>query len=245
MARAPEYEREDAASIQDLQIWSPAAGKMIPMRQVLTDIKTESEDAVIWRRNRTTTIKIHADPAARVRPNESITLQVRAYGQSGGRTGRVRQDGAELNILETGGGWISKPFRFQGADNEEFVEVFQSRAGRIFGQITGEYVMQDAAVYTAPDRSGSFRLQAELVQNRGAQFEGQGACVLYGLVDQIERLAQGVGIDVAVERGTMHLELNFDQGQILRDTALLKGTVVGDLPGTALAADCNRRARIA
>ncbi len=47
MARAPEYERENAASIQDLQIWSPAAGKMIPMRQVLTDIKTESEDAVI------------------------------------------------------------------------------------------------------------------------------------------------------------------------------------------------------
>jgi multidrug efflux pump subunit AcrB len=29
---------------------------------VLTDIRTESEDSVIWRRNRTTTVKIHADP---------------------------------------------------------------------------------------------------------------------------------------------------------------------------------------
>ena len=62
MARAPEYERENAASLQDLLIWSPAAGQMIPMRQVLTDIRTESEDSVIWRRNRTTTVKIHADP---------------------------------------------------------------------------------------------------------------------------------------------------------------------------------------
>jgi multidrug efflux pump subunit AcrB len=34
---------------------------MIPMRQVLTDIRTESEDSVIWRRNRATTVKIHAD----------------------------------------------------------------------------------------------------------------------------------------------------------------------------------------
>jgi multidrug efflux pump subunit AcrB len=71
MARAPEYERENAASVQDLQIWSPAAGKMIPMRQVLTDIKTESEDAVIWRRNRTTTIKIHADPEGEL-PSELL-----------------------------------------------------------------------------------------------------------------------------------------------------------------------------
>jgi multidrug efflux pump subunit AcrB len=62
LARAPEYERQEASSLQDLQIWSPAAGRMIPMRQVLTDIRTESEDSVIWRRNRTTTVKIHADP---------------------------------------------------------------------------------------------------------------------------------------------------------------------------------------
>jgi multidrug efflux pump subunit AcrB len=44
---------------------------MIPMRQVPTDIRTESEDPVIWRRNRTTTIKIHADPEGEL-PSELL-----------------------------------------------------------------------------------------------------------------------------------------------------------------------------
>ena len=61
IARAPEYERVGADNIQDLQIWSPAAQRMIPMRQVLTGFETEFEDTNIWRRNRTTTIKLHCD----------------------------------------------------------------------------------------------------------------------------------------------------------------------------------------
>ena len=61
IARAPEYERSGADNIQDLQIWSPAAGRMIPMRQVLTGFATEFEDANIWRRDRSTTIKLHCD----------------------------------------------------------------------------------------------------------------------------------------------------------------------------------------
>ena len=61
IARAPEYERSGADNIQDLQIWSPAAGRMIPMRQVLTGFATEFEDTNIWRRDRSTTIKLHCD----------------------------------------------------------------------------------------------------------------------------------------------------------------------------------------
>ncbi len=109
-----------------------------------------------------TELKIHADPGARVRPHETIALQVRVYGQAGTETGRLRLDGAELKVLESDGGWISKPYRFQGEDDEEFVSIYQSRAGRIFGQISGQYVLQDGAIYTAPEKPGRYRVQASL-----------------------------------------------------------------------------------
>jgi multidrug efflux pump subunit AcrB len=62
IARAPLEERLNADNIQDLQIWSRSAQKMIPMRQIISGFKTESEDATIQRRNRLTTIKLHCDP---------------------------------------------------------------------------------------------------------------------------------------------------------------------------------------
>jgi multidrug efflux pump subunit AcrB len=78
VARAPDYEREDVDNIRDLQIWSPAAGRNIPMRQVLAGFETVWEDATmrqvlagfetvwedatVFRWNRTRTIRVHADP---------------------------------------------------------------------------------------------------------------------------------------------------------------------------------------
>jgi len=62
VARAPKSERMDADNLNDLEIWSPAAGTMIPMRQVVSDFKVENENAIIWRRDRKPTITIHADP---------------------------------------------------------------------------------------------------------------------------------------------------------------------------------------
>ncbi|NOR12309.1 MAG: AcrB/AcrD/AcrF family protein [Candidatus Aminicenantes bacterium] len=69
IARAPELERIDVDNIQNLQIWSPAAQQMIPMRQVLTGFATETEDANIQRKNRTTMIRVHCDPKAEL-PSE-------------------------------------------------------------------------------------------------------------------------------------------------------------------------------
>ena len=62
IARAPAPERADIESLNDVVIWSPVAGKMIPLRQVVTGFETVFEDANIWRRGRKTTIKIHCDP---------------------------------------------------------------------------------------------------------------------------------------------------------------------------------------
>ena len=107
-------------------------------------------------------IEIHADPAPLVRPFETITLQVRVYGELDGKEGRLRRDGARLKVLEPDGGWLTKPFRFQGKDDEEFLEEFRSTAGRIFGRLAGEFVLQDAVLYIAPEKPGRYRVRAEL-----------------------------------------------------------------------------------
>ncbi len=54
--------RSTIESLNNLQIWSPAAGGMIPLRQVVSDFKTTFEDEIIMRRNRKPTIIVFADP---------------------------------------------------------------------------------------------------------------------------------------------------------------------------------------
>jgi multidrug efflux pump subunit AcrB len=61
--RAAEEERSDVASVNNLQIWSPAAQQSIPLRQVVEGFETAFEDEILQRLNRKTTITVHADPA--------------------------------------------------------------------------------------------------------------------------------------------------------------------------------------
>jgi len=81
--RAEEVNRSDIESLNNLQIWSPAAGEMIPLRQVISGFETVFEDEIIMRRNRKPTITIYADPIsgpasvlfAKVRPQiEAIEI---------------------------------------------------------------------------------------------------------------------------------------------------------------------------
>lgn len=62
VARPPLVERSDVAGIDDLQIWSPAAGRMIPLGQVVSGVDVAWEDPLIARRDRFPTITVHADP---------------------------------------------------------------------------------------------------------------------------------------------------------------------------------------
>jgi multidrug efflux pump subunit AcrB len=62
VARPPFDERSDVDAIHDLQIWSAAAGKMIPMRQIVSGVDIGWEDPIVVRRNRLPTITVHADP---------------------------------------------------------------------------------------------------------------------------------------------------------------------------------------
>jgi multidrug efflux pump subunit AcrB len=83
VARPPLDERTNVDVIRSLQIWSPAANKMIPMNQVVSDVEVAWENPVVMRRNRRPTITVHADPRSglpshllnRVRPKiEQIAL---------------------------------------------------------------------------------------------------------------------------------------------------------------------------
>jgi multidrug efflux pump subunit AcrB len=62
IARPPLAEREDVHTINSLQIWSPAAKRMIPLSQVTTGAEIAWEDPVVMRRNRFPTVTVHADP---------------------------------------------------------------------------------------------------------------------------------------------------------------------------------------
>ena len=71
-------------SLRDLQIYSPAANAMIPVRQIVSGFETEFEDGLIFRRNRRPTITLHSDqtegessiPFQRIKPKIEQALGV-------------------------------------------------------------------------------------------------------------------------------------------------------------------------
>jgi len=72
--------RHDIASLRGLQIWSPSAGSMIPLRQVVSAFETKWEDEMVWRRDRVRTITVFADPVSGSAPAlfERLRPQVEA-----------------------------------------------------------------------------------------------------------------------------------------------------------------------
>jgi multidrug efflux pump subunit AcrB len=62
IARPPLEERSDVNAIHSLQIWSPVAGRMIPLNQVASGARVVWEDPVVMRRDRFPTLTVHADP---------------------------------------------------------------------------------------------------------------------------------------------------------------------------------------
>jgi multidrug efflux pump subunit AcrB len=74
--RAPEAERTDVVNMQNLQIWSPAANGMIPLRQVVSGFETVYEDEIIMRKDRKRTVIVHADQITG--PASDVFVRVRA-----------------------------------------------------------------------------------------------------------------------------------------------------------------------
>jgi multidrug efflux pump subunit AcrB len=61
IARAPANERLTMENMRDVMVYSPIAGKKIPLRQVVDGFSTEAENARISRWHRRSMIKLHAD----------------------------------------------------------------------------------------------------------------------------------------------------------------------------------------
>jgi multidrug efflux pump subunit AcrB len=64
VARSPASERANPDLLRDVQIFSPVAGRFIPVRQIVSDFATTLEDPIIMRRDRLPTITVHADPTS-------------------------------------------------------------------------------------------------------------------------------------------------------------------------------------
>ncbi len=62
IARAPLNERSTIEDMEELQVYSPSAGRNVPILQVMNGINTEWENARVSRWHRRPMIKIHADP---------------------------------------------------------------------------------------------------------------------------------------------------------------------------------------
>ena len=61
VVRPPDEERMDVGSMWNIPIWSAIRGTSIPIGQIITGIKTETEDTIIHRRNKIRTITVLAD----------------------------------------------------------------------------------------------------------------------------------------------------------------------------------------
>jgi len=116
-------------------------------------------------------LAVSSTPATlQIRPHSEAILQVKVYGDvpdgNGTREGRLRLAGWTVDITTPNGGWVSKPFRFQGADSEPFYEPSTGLAGSIFRQISGQLTVKDSLVYHAPDAPGKYRLEFRLGELR-------------------------------------------------------------------------------
>ncbi len=95
IARAPQSERTTMEDMRDLVIYSPTAGRQIPMLQVVNGFRTETEDARIGRWHRRPMLKLHCDtrrglPSSlfnRIKPQIERALNIDVEAELGKRLG--------------------------------------------------------------------------------------------------------------------------------------------------------------
>lgn len=100
----------------------------------------------------------------RVRPLETLVVQVLVDGEipvkdAEPRKGRLRRSPGPMRVLEDGGGWVSKAFRFQGEDPGGFVDSSDSFFRSVFSKVAGDFIIQDAFLYSAPETPGVYTLE--------------------------------------------------------------------------------------
>ncbi|MBM3764448.1 MAG: hypothetical protein FJW32_03565 [Acidobacteria bacterium] len=115
-----------------------------------------------------TELRFKFDPAPRVRPGETVSVQVQVWNEvtaADGTKSKVRQREVATIKAAPGQGAVSKPYRFQGADDGGFAQTGNSVAS-IFQNAAGKFTDKDAALYTAPMQPGRYTIEAEKGQVR-------------------------------------------------------------------------------
>jgi multidrug efflux pump subunit AcrB len=108
VSRPPLAERNDVKAIPSMQIWSPAAGRMIPLRQVVSGVEAAWEDPVVMRRDRVPTITVHADPRSGL-PSHLLNRVRRAIDQIILPPGYSREWGGEDENSREARAALAKP----------------------------------------------------------------------------------------------------------------------------------------
>ena len=105
---------------------------------------------------------------ARVRPFEVLVVRVRAVGDGAKLTGGstpvpLKRGPASFHVHGRDGGWVSKPFRYQGRgqtpQQHDFPEGVERR---LLTMSEWQSDLSDAVLYTAPGREGEALLTATL-----------------------------------------------------------------------------------
>ncbi len=105
---------------------------------------------------------------ARVRPFDSIAVQVIALGSpSGEPTGfertRLNRGLAAFHLRDSRAGWLSKPFRFQGLDEQPWrAGPRRGSEARLSTMSARLSILQDTVLFTAAGREGEAVLTATL-----------------------------------------------------------------------------------
>ncbi|HUQ92834.1 MAG TPA: hypothetical protein VM120_14230 [Bryobacteraceae bacterium] len=114
-----------------------------------------------------TALRFNCVPAdCRVRPLETMIVQVLVDGEisvanGDPRKGRLHRTPGPMKVVDKEGGWLSKPFKFQGADGGGYVDSGATGIGGIFGKVAGDYTVMDSFLYTAPETAGTYTLENE------------------------------------------------------------------------------------
>lgn len=72
VVKSPKEESKEIKNIENIQIFSPLANEMIPLRQIVTSYKTEFIDDIIYKYNRKRALTVHTDPKLGYLPNDLL-----------------------------------------------------------------------------------------------------------------------------------------------------------------------------
>jgi hypothetical protein len=112
-----------------------------------------------------TKVEINTVPADhRIRPFENVVVQLVVYADVIDKNGnkkneRVKRNADSFRIKDKDGGWLSKPFFYQGI--EGIASILENRLSGLLGTAQ-EFVVQDSVLYTAPEKPGKYTIEATL-----------------------------------------------------------------------------------